>query len=73
MYPEPIQKLAALFSRLPGIGPRMAARLAFHLLKVPDQEVQEFGEAILQTSLPSTPLRAGRASPYVPFALIRGE
>jgi len=48
MYPEPIQKLAALFSRLPGIGPRMAARLAFHLLKAPNQEVQEFGEAILQ-------------------------
>ena len=48
MYPEPIQKLASFFSRLPGIGPRMAARLAFHLLKAPDQEVQEFGEAILQ-------------------------
>ncbi len=48
MYPEPIQKLAALFSRLPGIGPRMAARLAFHLLKVPEQEAQELGEALLQ-------------------------
>lgn len=48
MYPEPIQKLTVLFSRLPGIGPRMAARLAFHLLKAPNQEIQEFGEAILQ-------------------------
>ncbi|MDO8655435.1 MAG: recombination mediator RecR [bacterium] len=48
MYPEPIQKLAALFSRLPGIGPRMAARLAFHLLKVPEQEAQELGEALLE-------------------------
>ncbi len=48
MYPEPIQKLASLFSRLPGIGPRMGARLAFHLLKAPIQEVQEFGESILQ-------------------------
>lgn len=48
MYPEPIQKLAALFSRLPGIGPRMGARIAFYLLKVPEQEVQELGEALLQ-------------------------
>lgn len=51
MYPEPIQKLASLFSRLPGIGPRMGARLAFHLLKVSEREVQEFGEAILQLGL----------------------
>jgi recombination protein RecR len=48
MYPEPIQTLASLFVKLPGIGPRMGARLAFYLLKVAPQEAQELGEAVLQ-------------------------
>ena len=48
MYPEPIQTLASLFAKLPGIGPRMGVRLAFYLLKVPSQQAQELGEAILQ-------------------------
>jgi len=31
MIPEPIQRFIERFSRLPSIGPRLAARLAFHL------------------------------------------
>jgi len=33
--------------RLPGIGPKTAARLTFHLLRTPEEEVQALGEAIL--------------------------
>ena len=32
MYPKPIKDFIDKFSRLPGIGPRQAARLAFWLL-----------------------------------------
>lgn len=35
MYPQPIQNLIELFGKLPGIGPRQAARFVFHILKKP--------------------------------------
>jgi recombination protein RecR len=35
------------FSRLPGIGPKSAARLAFHILKQPLSEVERLSKAIL--------------------------
>lgn len=31
--PEPLERLIAEFARLPGVGPKTAQRLAFHLLK----------------------------------------
>jgi recombination protein RecR len=36
------------FSRLPGIGKKTALRLALHLLKQPETEVNGFGEAIIR-------------------------
>ena len=36
------------FSRLPGIGKKTALRLALHLLKQPESEVNGFGEAIIR-------------------------
>lgn len=35
------------FSRLPGIGPRSAYRLAFHVLKLPEAEVEKLSAALL--------------------------
>ena len=35
MYPKPIKEFIEKFSRLPGIGPRQAARLAFWILNEP--------------------------------------
>ena len=32
--PEPLERLIQELSRLPGIGPKTAQRLAFHLLRV---------------------------------------
>lgn len=39
--------LTDCFRRLPGIGSKMAARLALHVLKMPDEKVAEFAQALL--------------------------
>ena len=47
MLPEPIQQTIDLFSRLPGIGPKTAARLVFYLLRTRDSGLSEkLGEAL---------------------------
>ena len=44
---EPIARLVREFSRLPGIGPKSAQRLTYHLLSNPDEEAKALAEAIL--------------------------
>jgi recombination protein RecR len=44
--PEPIQNLIDAFSRLPGIGPKSASRLAFYLLNAPDDISFRLAEAL---------------------------
>ena len=46
-YPEPIAKLIEAFSRLPGIGPKTAARLAFHVLRMQENDVTDFAKALV--------------------------
>lgn len=46
-FPAPLEKLVEQFARLPGIGSKSAQRLAFHLLSLPEKEVQEFAAAVL--------------------------
>ena len=46
MYAGPIQRLIDELSRLPGIGPKSAQRVAFHLLKVSSQEAHKLSDAI---------------------------
>lgn len=46
-YPEPIAKLIDAFSRLPGIGPKTAARLAFFVLRMKEEDVIEFAKALV--------------------------
>lgn len=46
VIPKPIQKLIEVFERLPGIGPKTAARLTFYLLHVPQKELDRFSEAV---------------------------
>ncbi|WP_422447044.1 recombination mediator RecR [Thermoanaerobacterium sp. DL9XJH110] len=45
-YAEPLGRLIEELSRLPGIGPKTAQRLAFHILKMPGERVAELAEAI---------------------------
>lgn len=44
--PRPIRKLIEAFERLPGVGPKTAARLAFYLLHVPQEELDKFSSAL---------------------------
>ncbi|MBI2634960.1 MAG: recombination protein RecR [Parcubacteria group bacterium] len=46
MYPKTIQNFIDKFSRLPGVGPRQAARLAFWLLNGPKNKREELKKAI---------------------------
>ena len=43
---EPIQKLIDALESLPGIGPKSASRLAFYMLRAPDEQVQGLADAI---------------------------
>ena len=45
-YEGPIQTLIDEFGRLPGIGPKSAQRIAFHLLRVPEHEAHRLANAI---------------------------
>ncbi len=47
MYEGPIQDLIDELARLPGIGPKSAQRLAFHLVKAPAQDAHRLAEAIV--------------------------
>jgi recombination protein RecR len=46
-YPEPIAKLIDSFMKLPGIGPKTAARLAFFVLEMKEDDVFDFGKALV--------------------------
>jgi len=45
-YTESLNRLIEEFGKLPGIGPRNAERLAFHILKAEPQEAMALAEAI---------------------------
>ncbi len=46
--PKPVSRLIEQFQRLPGVGPKTASRLAYHLLRVPEEQAQNLGEALLE-------------------------
>ena len=46
LIPEPLQNLIDSFSRLPGIGPKTASRLAFYLLRAPEDLSLDLAEAL---------------------------
>ncbi len=45
-YTAPVQVLIDELGRLPGIGPKSAQRIAFHLLKVPTEDAERLAHAI---------------------------
>ena len=45
-YSEPVTKLIDEFKRLPGIGQKSAQRLAFHILRMSEAEVERFVAAL---------------------------
>ena len=48
MYEGPIQDLVDELNRLPGIGPKSAQRLAFHIIKSAEQDARRLAGAIVQ-------------------------
>ncbi|MBW1698715.1 MAG: recombination protein RecR [Deltaproteobacteria bacterium] len=48
-YPSTIRRLIKNFSRLPGIGEKTAERLAMHIIRAPQKEVQSLSQSLLET------------------------
>jgi len=48
ILPEPIQNLVNALARLPGIGPKTASRLAFYLLRAPEETSRDLADALYQ-------------------------
>lgn len=46
VLPKPVQHLINEFSRLPGVGPKSAARLTFYLLRSGDKQALELAQAL---------------------------
>jgi recombination protein RecR len=47
-YAKPLAKLVGEFEKLPGIGPKSAQRLAFHILRMTEENAQALAAAVLE-------------------------
>ena len=47
LYPTPIAKLIDSYAKLPGVGIKTATRLAFYMIGMADEEVNEFARNLL--------------------------
>ncbi len=50
-YAEPVTKLIDEFKRLPGVGQKSAQRMAFHILRMSDTDVERFVAAMQEVKL----------------------
>lgn len=48
VYTRPLARLIEQLQRLPGVGPKTAQRLALHILKRPEAEVQALAQALIE-------------------------
>lgn len=46
-YAKPLAKLVGEFEKLPGIGPKSAQRLAFHVLRITEDEARMLADAVM--------------------------
>ena len=47
LYSNHISRLIQSLSSLPGVGTKTAQRLAFHILSMPEEEVEKLSESII--------------------------
>lgn len=47
-YTKPLAQLIEFFQKFPGIGPKSAQRMAFHLLKMPLSDVEKFSNILTE-------------------------
>lgn len=73
-YAASLTKLIEQFASLPGIGPKSAQRLAFHVLNLPREQVQEFASSIMEVkdSITTCPICCNLTD-VVPCRLCRDE
>jgi recombination protein RecR len=45
---DPVQRLVGELARLPGIGEKTATRLAFHLVRAPEDQVRALAQALVE-------------------------
>lgn len=57
-YPRALERLVEEFARFPGVGRRTAERLAFHVLRSPEDWVRAFAAALVEARVKT--LRCGR-------------
>ncbi|MBS1722196.1 MAG: recombination protein RecR [Armatimonadetes bacterium] len=48
LFAKPLAELIAQLERLPGVGPKSAQRLAFHVLRMPTDDVRRLSEAFVK-------------------------
>ncbi|MDE5911645.1 MAG: recombination mediator RecR [Clostridia bacterium] len=48
-YFQPLSRLVAQFSKLPGVGAKTAQRYAYKIINMSEDEVQEFAQALTET------------------------
>ncbi|MCX4362270.1 MAG: recombination mediator RecR [Clostridia bacterium] len=48
-YFQPLSRLVAQFSKLPGVGAKTAQRYAYKIINMSEEEVADFAEALLET------------------------
>lgn len=46
LFARPLAELIAQLERLPGVGPKSAQRLAYHVLRMPEDDVRRLAEAL---------------------------
>ncbi|MCE5314223.1 MAG: recombination mediator RecR [Armatimonadota bacterium] len=46
-YAKPLARLVGEFEKLPGIGPKSAQRLAFHVLRITEDEARALADAVM--------------------------
>ena len=69
---EPVARLIEAFARLPGIGPKTAQRLTYHLLRAPDGEARTLAAALVAVrtrSCSATPASTSAPGPLCPICL----
>jgi recombination protein RecR len=47
-YAKPLARLIGELEKLPGVGPKSAARLAFYILRIPAEEAEQLAEAVME-------------------------
>lgn len=48
LYPQPMNRLIHELSKLPGVGPKTAQRLAFHILTLSREEIEKLTQSLIE-------------------------